>query len=105
MRVLVYVPRKQSDAALAHVAKLRAEGHSAMHRDTRFGGDIETCDLVVTDDAVIAQAHRARGIEVRPFTAKPVVEVPDDIPAPAPAAEGGDPESTPVPQRRQRRKR
>lgn len=81
MRILVYVHRKQAEAATRRVDALRAEGHTALYRDTRgFAGDIEGCDQVLTDDPHIADAHAARGIDVQPFTAEQ-----------ASAAEGGDP--------------
>lgn len=81
MRILIYAPRARAAEAFAATERLRAEGHTALYRDTRgFAGDIETCDRVVTDDATIASAHAARGIDVQPFTAEQ-----------ASAAEGGDP--------------
>lgn len=91
MRVLVYVPRTQSEAGTQRALDLRAAGHSAQYRDTRgFDGDVETCDRVVTDDPVIAAAHTARGIEVEPFSDQPELEAPGDIPAP-PDGPGCDP--------------
>lgn len=102
MRVLVYAPRKQSDAGTRRALELRAAGHTALYRDTRgFAGDIEACDRVVTDDPVVAAAHEARGIEVEPFTNQPSVDVPSDIPAPTDGP-GCDPTTPPA--RRSRRK-
>jgi hypothetical protein len=104
MRVLVYAHRKAHTAALARCAELRAEGHTALLRDTRgFAGDIETCDRVLTDDGRVAAAHEARGIAVEPFTVLP--DAPADLPAPK-DSDGGTDEGEPVdnkPKRRGRR--
>lgn len=82
MRIILYVPRARAAEASAATERLRAEGHTALYRDTRgFAGDIEACDRVVTDDPRIASAHAARGIDVAPFTAEQ-----------ADAAGGGDPD-------------
>jgi len=83
MRTLVYVHRSRAAEALALVARLHGDGDTALYRDTRgYDGDIERCDLVVTDDAVVANAHHDAGIEVELFTPTAPVVVPDNIPAP-----------------------
>lgn len=86
MRILIYAHRNDSEAALLRADALRAEGHTALYRDTRgFAGDIEACDRVLTDDAAVAGAHRARGIEVLPFAVADPADKDDAAPEPAPA--------------------
>lgn len=82
MRTLVYVHRSRAAEALALVARLHGNGNIALYRDTRgFEGDIEKCDVVVTDDPNVANAHEAVGIRVKPFAVS-AVKVPRDLPKP-----------------------
>lgn len=91
MRTLVYVHRSRATEALALVSRLHGDGNIALYRDTRgWSGDIETCDRVVTDDARVANAHYAAGIEVEAFTASDPVEVPRDLPKPVTAKRPDD---------------
>lgn len=109
MRVLVYSHRIDRERAFRKVDALRADGYTASWRDAKeYRGEVERCDLVVTDLSAVTEAYRAAGVPVERLIVLP--EAPADVPAPmqAHAAGGGDPVSEgqdEKPKRRPRRPR
>lgn len=100
---LIYAHRTLTDKAVERTVALRKDGFKATYCDTRgFNGDTPAADLVVTDDPVVRKAYEAKGVKVEAFQEKPLPMAPHDIPAPAPAAKGGDPVSEAPRTRRKR---